>query len=315
MATNVKTILSLDGGGIRGVIPARILMEIEKQTGKTVPELFDYVTGTSTGGILALCLTKPGPDGKPALTASHILEMYREHGQHIFSSSFWHKVASLGNLNGPKYTASGIESVLQQYLGDATLPQALSRVLIPTFSIDQRQPVFFKSWNLDDSAADDVPMWQVARATSAAPTYFPPFQMDVAGSPRTLIDGGVVANTPAMCMYADAQRSEPAGTQFRVLSLGTGTGTGTIDPKKAAGWGGLGWVSPLLDILLDGSAVTTDYELRHILDQAGHEYMRVQIMMAGAGTAMDDVSTIDSLVKSAEEVLDSQKDALQQFFR
>lgn len=300
---NVKRILSLDGGGIRGVIPARILMEVERMTGKPIAETFDYIAGTSTGGILALCLTKPDHDGKPQFSAEYILDMYRTHGSEIFSRSVWHAIKSLVNLTGPKYSADGIEAMLQKYLEGVNLSQALSRTLIPAYSIDHRGPRFFKSWAVGSSPADDTLMWQVARATSAAPTYFPPFPLEDGPHPCTLIDGGVFANTPTMCVFADAVRSEPEGTVFKVLSIGTGTGNGTIDPKKATHWGGLFWVSPLLEILLDGSTFITDYEMEHILDPTEHEYLRLQVTMPGDGTAMDDVTTIPSLVKSAEDLL------------
>lgn len=299
---NVKWILSLDGGGIRGVIPARVLMEIERLTGKPISETFDYIAGTSTGGILALCLAKPGP----RFTAEQILDMYRSQGNRIFHRSFWHAVRSLGSLIGPKYPATGVEATLMEYLNDATMGASRTNVLVPTYSIEHRGPRFFKSWETTDSV---VPMWKIARATSAAPTFFPPYKMDGA----TLVDGGVFANSPAMCVLADATRLEPPGTVFRVLSIGTGVGADVVNPKGSSSWGGIQWMAPLLEILLGGSMHTTDYQLKYLLGPTNHEYLRLQVTLGEDAMSMDDTSSIDILVAAAETMLEDRREDIRSF--
>ena len=307
--TQVKRILSLDGGGIRGVIPARVLMEIEKMTGKPISQSFDYIAGTSTGGIITLCLAKPDGDGKPAFSAEQILQLYRTRGKQIFSSSLWHKVRNIGNMVGPKYGHDGIEKVLRDYLGKAMLSDSLTKVLVPAYSIDHRGPRFFKSWDEDDQL-----MWKVARATSAAPTYFPPYTLTTGKYPCTLVDGGVFANTPAMCVLADATRLEPHGTVFKVMSIGTGEGNGTINPKCASSWGLVGWVQPLLEILLNSSSCTSDYQMKHLLNPTDHEYLRLQVTMSGDGPELDDVSIIDDMVRMAESLFDDRRQDIIDFF-
>lgn len=305
----VKRILSLDGGGIRGVIPARILMEIEKMTGKPIAETFDYIAGTSTGGIITLCLAKPDDDGKPAFSAEQILQLYKARGGQIFSSSLWHKIKNIGNVAGPKYGPDGIEKVLKDYLGKTMLSDSLVKVLVPAYSIDHRGPRFFKSWDEDDQL-----MWKVARATSAAPTYFPPYTLTSGKYPCTLVDGGVFANTPAMCVFADATRLEERGTVFKVMSIGTGEGGGTLNPKCAKNWGLVGWIQPLLEILLNSSSCTSDYQMKHLLDPTDHEYLRLQVTIPGGDPALDDVSIIDDMVKLAESMLHDRRQDIVDFF-
>ena len=166
MPQTVK-ILSLDGGGIRGIIPALLLAEIEKRTGKATADLFDLVAGTSTGGILALALTKPDATGRPAYTAGQLATLYENDGQEIFSRTVWHRMWAMGDILNSKYTGQGIETVLEQFFGETRLSQALKEVLITSYEIERRIPWLFKSRKARNMADYDFPMKVVARATSA----------------------------------------------------------------------------------------------------------------------------------------------------
>src|SRR5271169_5412336 len=129
------TILSIDGGGIRGIIPAMILADIERRTGRRIAEMFDMIAGTSTGGILALGLTVPQEQkGKrPKYEASQLVSFYEADGKEIFHS-FWRNVVSLHGLMEERYPAEPIERVLQKYLGEETrLSQALTEVVITSY--------------------------------------------------------------------------------------------------------------------------------------------------------------------------------------
>src|SRR5436305_15011351 len=117
-------VLSIDGGGIRGVIPAVVLSEIERRTGRSVPDLFDLVAGTSTGGISALGLTAPGEGGAPRWRAADLLELYRHEGGHIFSRSLWQRVRTVDGALGPRYAVRGLEAALERYFGDVRLRDA-----------------------------------------------------------------------------------------------------------------------------------------------------------------------------------------------
>lgn len=294
-------ILSIDGGGIRGIIPAVVLARLERQTGQRVADLFDLVAGTSTGGILALGLCRPGENRRPMYSAEDMASLYEKEGAKIFSSSVWRKVRSLGSLAEERYSAEGIEGVLKQYFGDARLKDACTEVIIPSYEIERRMPFFFKSAMARKRAGYDFPFWQAARATSAAPTYFEPAKVPVEGSPDywALIDGGVFANNPAACALVEAKTLFPQATRFLIVSLGTGTNQPRLDIAKAQKWGTAGWLRPILDIVLDGVSATVDYQLQQLLPT---DYQRYQITLQCGGQAMDDVrpATLRTLRLQAE---------------
>ncbi len=124
-------ILAIDGGGIRGIIPATLLAHIESITGRPAAALFDLIAGTSTGGILALGLTIPKTAGAPLHTAQNFVEMYEREGPKIFSRSVWRRIIACNNLTEEKYCAAGIDAVLADYFGDSRLADATTDVLVP----------------------------------------------------------------------------------------------------------------------------------------------------------------------------------------
>ena len=111
----MRKVLSIDGGGIRGIIPAMVLAEIEARTGKRSAEMFDLVAGTSTGGILALGLTKPEQDGGPEYSAERLIELYDGEGGRIFHIPTWHRLRSGWGVAEEKYPSEGIEEVAKRY--------------------------------------------------------------------------------------------------------------------------------------------------------------------------------------------------------
>jgi patatin-like phospholipase/acyl hydrolase len=299
----VFKVLSIDGGGIRGIIPAMILAEIEDRTGKSIAEMFDLIAGTSTGGILALGLAMPGNGGKPRYKAEELIELYEKEGLRIFSRPGRHRIDSLEGIAEERYPSEGIEQVLEEYFGEVCLKDALTRVLITSYEIQLRLPFFFRSERAKASADYDFSMRQVARATSAAPTYFEPAKVE-AEDPvdyYALVDGGVFANNPAMCVYVEARRildaedsPYPSDTDILVVSLGTGQLTDRLRYEEAAGWGLLGWARPIIDVVFDGVSDTVDFQLRELLSPSKNRpkryYYRFQRELVEVSDAMDNVS-------------------------
>ncbi|QNU68379.1 patatin-like phospholipase family protein [Ruminiclostridium herbifermentans] len=293
---NKAKILSIDGGGIRGIIPAMVLAEIEKMTSKPICKLFDFISGTSTGGIITLCLTKPSNNNQdlPEYSAQDIVNLYVENGKKIFSSDILHRIISFNGLFDEKYSSDGIESLLKKYLGTSKLSECLTRVLIPSYEIELRRPFFFKSW-LAKSKNDkkhNFYMWQVARATSAAPTYFEPFKLEIDKDTNeyySFIDGGVFANNPAMCAFADAKVIYKNIEDILIVSLGTGEFTKSIPHDKAKDWGLAKWAKPILDTIFDGESDTVNYQLRQLLKP--NNYYRIQASLEQLGKdEIDDAS-------------------------
>lgn len=298
-------ILSIDGGGIRGIIPAVVLSEIEERTGRGICELFDLIAGTSTGGILALLMTKPASGPGPAYSAADAIELYSEHGGQIFSASPWHEIRAIDDVLEAKYAPAELEALLEDYFGNALLSEALTRVLVPSYEIQIREPWFFRSERAKAQPERyDYLMSEVARATSAAPTYFPPELIEQDGHGWALIDGGTFANNPGMCAWAEARHCAP-DRDVLLVSLGTGEHTQAIPYAQAKNWGLLGWARPVLDVVFDGVSKTTDYELAELLGR--DRYFRFQVRLTLASDAMDDAGSenIQALLTQARTMVTS----------
>ena len=312
----MKKILSIDGGGIRGIIPALILAQIEKRTKRKISEMFDLIAGTSTGGILALCLTKPDSKGNPQYSAEDIVKLYEDEGMNIFRKSPWKSVVPVMNMIESKYPKEGIEDVLQKYFGNTKLSSALTNVIIPSYDIERRKPFFFKSREKEEHKRKDFMMKHAARATSAAPTYFESAKIDLPKNEDyfLLIDGGVFANDPAMCAYAEAKKIFEKDEEFILVSLGTGKHTRKITKSETEDWGLVQWARPLLSVDFDGVSRAVEYQLKQLenSDASFKKYYRFQADLEEANDDMDDASKRNTrdLKLVAEEILDKQREEL-----
>ena len=283
-----------------------ILSEIEKRTGQPIAELFDLIAGTSSGGVLALGLVKPGPGGSPQYTAQDGVELFATQGARIFSRSLWHRVRSVWSVEQEKYESKGIESVFRQYFTDALLSDALTDVVVTSYDIERRKPFFFKSADAKrgDAPGDDFLMWQVARATSAAPTYFEPCKIEFGGASgyRAVVDAGIFANNPGMCALAEARVMYP-DDDYRLLSLGTGELTQPLNYSDVKDWGLRQWAQPIIGISFDGTSATVDYQLTQALPP--DSYVRIQATLNDCNDALDDASpaNIRAVRSLAEDVI------------
>lgn len=307
-------ILSIDGGGIRGVIPALVLTEIEKRTKTPISKLFDLIAGTSTGGIIALGLTKPNEQGEPEYEAEQIVDLYAEHGKRIFSRSIWHRVRAVGSLLEEKYPAEDVEEVLDEYFGETRLQDALTNVLVTAYEIERRSPWFFRSSRAASNPGEfDFPMKKVARATSAAPTYFEPLKLEVEGAVDywALVDGGVFANNPTVCGLVEA-KVEHKRDDVLVVSLGTGELTRRIAYDEAKEWGLVGWARPILDVVFDGVSDTVDFQAQQLCGVG--RYYRLQATLDIGNDDLDDASAtnIHALRLLAQRVIEDRRDELEE---
>lgn len=316
----MKKILSIDGGGVRGIIPAMLLAELEAQTGKPVSELFDLVVGASTGGILALGLVVPDKrdPGKPRYTAEQFLGFYLEESQAIFDKSLFFKITQ--GIFARRYHARALEKALKKYFGHTMLSEAIKDVVVPSYEIHGRFTAFFKSRDVYTKKIErDVLMSDVARAASAAPTYFIPKK--IKGYPgASFIDGGVFANNPAMCAYAEAKEIFRDDEDLLIVSLGTGNPQLSIDFGDFRTWGLLGWARPLWYILMDGSSDVVHHQLSHILPEreAAKRYYRFQIELLQMGTEkLDDGSeeNLHTLVGLGRELLEKNQEDIRKLCR
>jgi len=304
----MKRVLSLDGGGIRGIIPAMVLMHLEARTGRQISDLFDLMVGTSTGGILALGLSSDDGAGKPLFTTQKLVALYEDHGAEIFGQSLWRKVRSVGGMLEEAYSHEALEAILDRYFGERALSACRVPTMVTSYDIQHRRTVFLKSWHGDHSG---LLCKDAARATSAAPTYFEPMTLEWASESRTLIDGGVFMNSPSVSAYAEARKLFP-DDEIAMLSIGTGELTRAIPYEAAKTWGSALWVMSLLDCMFDGVSKAADHQMRLFL---GEDYLRLQTPLHYASDDMDDASqgNIRNLKQTAEELINQSQAAVERF--
>ncbi len=301
----VKYILSVDGGGIRGIIPAIILAEIEQRTRKTIAEIFDLMAGTSTGGIVVAGLCKKD---KPQYSANDLVEFYREYGPYIFKSSFFRR-SILSWFNCAQYPHKNIESVLDKYFGEDILKNTLSNVLITSYDIQNNCPFFFKSWK-----EGNIKLKDALRAATAAPTYFAPKYLKVNQKEMVLVDGGVFANNPAACAYASGKRLFP-NDDILLLSIGTGRTDRSIANSRR--FGKIGWIKPLLNVMFASSLDAVNYQLDQVI---ADKYIRIQSQLKIASPDMDNITSkkyqnlfskeANAMIEDNQELIDKSSDVL-----
>ncbi|KAL5706013.1 Proteolipid protein 2 [Ranunculus cassubicifolius] len=300
---NLVTILSVDGGGVRGIIPGTVLAFLESELQKLdgedarLADYFDVISGTSTGGLVTAMLTAPDENNRPLFAAKDINEFYLENCPKIFPQRSTHMFSTVTNLfsslmMGPKYDGVYLRSVLKEKLGETRLHQTLTNIAIPTFDIKNLQPTIFSSFEVQQDPSLDVRLADICIGTSAAPTYLPAHHFentDAQGNVRgfNLVDGGVTANNPQIHNEnTDFFPIRPMDYgRFLVISVGTGSPKTEVkyDANMAARWGLLGWLTangstPLIDVLTQSSADLVDYNLSIFFQALKSEdkYLRIQ---------------------------------------
>jgi patatin-like phospholipase/acyl hydrolase len=328
-------ILSLDGGGIRGIIPAQILVRLEqvlqKRTGNTaarIADFFDLVAGTSTGGILTCLYLCPGVrnslgSGRPRYSAQEAINGYLEYGPQIFKNSFFHHIFSFFGLLDQKYSDKNLVKYLEFLFGDTKLSELLKPCLITAYNIEKRYAHFFTQHDARQRIEYDYLVKDVARATSAAPTYFEPIKVhSLANKYFSLIDGGVIANNPSLLAFSEAWRElkgHPTIKEMVILSLGTGDDEKPIQYQKAKGWGDIGWIDPIINILMSGNAETVDYQLKTIFlaAQKEEQYLRINAKLPKSMVAIDNAqpNNMKNLVDFGSQIADRYQAQLEEIVK
>ncbi|KAJ0025136.1 hypothetical protein Pint_08815 [Pistacia integerrima] len=330
---NLITVLSIDGGGIRGIIPATIITFLESELQKLdgeearLADYFDVIAGTSTGGLVTAMLTTPNEQNRPLFAAKDIKDFYLTHCPRIFpqdSCPFAPATKLLKSLTGPKYDGKYLHNLVKEKLGDKRLHQTLTNVVIPTFDIRKLQPTIFSSYEVAKNPSINALLSDICIGTSAAPTYLPAHYFetkDSTGKVREfdLIDGGVAANNPTLVAISEVTKEITRGSpdffpikptdygRFLVISIGTGSPKTEekYDALKAAKWGILGWLTsesstPLIDVFTQSSGDMVDFHISTVFKALHSEenYLRIQ-----DDTLIGDESSVDIATKSNLENL------------
>jgi uncharacterized protein len=269
-----KHILSIDGGGIRGILPLALLAEIEARRGPCA-DLFDMVAGTSIGGIIATGLAH-------RVAAKTIYDMLIGDGGTIFAKTL---VTDVLNAVEPKYDAAPLEGFLAATFDGAMLDGVIKpELIVPTVDLLRPASIFFKSWRARKDPSYNFALKDMARATSAAETYFAPAVIkSVTGDVYRCVDGGTAIDNPTIAAILEADQMW-SGEGVQVLSLGTGT---MSEPIAPANGGIVGWLPDLISLFMDAQASV----LGHLARWAVPHLVRCDIALGpGVNTAFDDAS-------------------------
>jgi len=262
-------VLSIDGGGIRGIIPLKVLKYIEKRTNKPIHQLFNVIGGTSTGGIIALGLNASNRDDGKVYTVEQLMKFYTEDANQLFR----YRWESFGGWLSSSYQARSIEEYLQAKFGNTTLLTELPTtadclVIVYSYDLAHNESVEFS--NRDPIVGRMV--WQAARATSAAPTFFPAFNFDQ--EKRVLIDGGVFINNPALNLLLEARRERPDINQQDQLLVSIGTGDFNPEKNHLRWSDKLGWAGSIFGITSTATSSEADGQLHELLNYSDPRVLR-----------------------------------------
>ncbi|AES94730.1 putative phospholipase A(2) [Medicago truncatula] len=340
---NFITVLSIDGGGVRGIIPGVILAYLESQLQEIdgedarIADYFDVIAGTSTGGLITTMLATPNrkANNRPLFAAKEIVPFYLQNLPNIFpqqSGIFAPLISTTKALTGSKYNGEYLHKLIRNMTQDTLLSQTLTNVVIPSFDVQKLQPTIFSSYQIEAEPALDVLLSDICIATSAAPTYLPAHyfeKKDEHGNvikEYNLIDGGVAANNPSMVAIREVTKHiirKPDGSgdngigydRFIVISLGTGSNKSErkYNAKMVAKWGALTWLfnngsTPILDCFNEASNDMVDYHNAVLFTalQSQDNYLRIQDDTLQGELASVDISTkenLNNLVKVGEQLL------------
>ncbi|XP_009612649.1 patatin-like protein 2 [Nicotiana tomentosiformis] len=336
---NLITILSIDGGGIRGLIPGTILEFLESQlqaldgVDARLADYFDVIAGTSTGGLVTAMLAAPNKDKRPLFAAKDIKPFYLEHGPRIFPQNTmnWFGIGTITNMwklaTGPKYAGKYLHKVIKEKLGGTHLHETLTNVVIPTFDIKNMQPTIFSSYEARKNPLMDAKLSDICISTSAAPTYLPAHQFQTQDRDGNfhefnLIDGAIAANNPTLIATSEVTKQIYAENpdffpikpsdhgRFLVISIGTGSAKleHKFNAKMAAKWGILGWLTnggsnPIIDVFTQGGDDMVDYYISvafQALRSDEDHYLRIQDDTLSGTDSSVDIATKENMAKLVE---------------
>ena len=299
--------LSLDGGGVRGVITAYFISKLEKLTGKNANELFDYVTGTSVGGLNSAALF--APEGTPHYnaSASNIVEMYENRGCDIFSESKWKYAERTCGVFESKYSRDGLDKIADEWFEGKTLNSTDLPVSMHSYSLTYDEAKTWSTFSACKNTEDNILLKDSVGATTAAPTYFDPKQ--ITGTGDYHVDGGMYANNPVIAGYAEfkSHYTDYHAEDFIIVSFGTGEKEKpNYKVSEEDSMGLYEWVPKIIDVMFASVDASIEKEAEEMF---GENYYRFQPIIPKKDFTLDDASeeSIERLKEIAEDYYNKHK--------
>jgi uncharacterized protein len=323
----LKIILSIDGGGIKGIIAAIILSYLEEKIQDVtndnrikIGDLIDFVAGTSTGSIIGALMLVPDDEGThPRYKMSEIADFYLSLGDKVFKQNLLHDLSTLWGLFGPKFPTTNIEAPLIKKFSGYKLKDLVKPCMFTGYDIEKRKVVFFTN-NDQTQKYINYYVKDVVRGSTAIPSYFTPAYFNDGVNTNTIIDGGLFANNPSFAAFIETSKTLSANHSFDPASiLIISIGTGCINKKsytfkKVMRWGKAKWVVPLFEILLSANSEVTDYEIKKLFSSYNslHNYKRLNppIILGSSDSLNASKKNLINLIKDTNKYIDENKTML-----
>lgn len=298
MSEDYVNMLSIDGGGIRGIIPSQIIYRIEKDLGINIYNFFDVFTGTSVGSMIIGSIVYGKKSG------SDLLKIMENDCKNIMKQSLadsWFYTF----LYMPKYDGKEKKRIIEKNVNGKRISETEKKVIIPSYNISSQKTVFFKSWKNEGYVSD------IINASSAAPSYFPSVKI----GNHHFTDGSITTNNPTDAAYSEILSLYP-NKKIRILSIGTGYLLEKINDKSIDNWGEVQWFikGNIMEILLKGPEQTVDYKMKRFTNALGHEYIRIDSEIKN--DSLDDTTdeNIMYLKSVGDKLFENNKNSLIRFF-
>jgi predicted acylesterase/phospholipase RssA len=293
-AKETRVVISIDGGGTKGIIPATVLSRLEKKLERPLTDRVDVFAGTSVGGMIAMGLNVPDDDGNPRYTAKDLADLFLHKGEQIF-----HKKPldfSKGYIC-PKYSTDGFEALLKEYFGDTRLSQTIKEVVAVSYDIQYAQPYLFRTSAAKKSDHDEFLLAKASLASGRAQMYFSSGEThNILNESFALVDGGNAANHPAVLAYFHTKELYPNDDVF-MISIGTGDTRPTFSHNSftSSKGGAIGVAKPTIDMMFAAQAAIADNLMYRLLPDTDRQpnYIRINKRLTPAdhvGTSLDDTS-------------------------
>ncbi len=328
-----KVIASFNGGGVRGIIPARICQEIEEITKRSMVDLVDCFAGTSVGGMLAVGLNVPLEKGstRPKYTARHMVEFLKKNAATIFPQS-WNPIPNLAALITSKYSVENLDKALKEHYGDMVISDSLKDIVIPSAEISHtgsawwfsKQKIFNSedenAPSISDAAAKNILATDVLKATGSAPYYFPFYSIPLDGQNFHFIDGGCYANNPTVIGTTYAHLLYGSETPLLAGYFGTGAPPKANTVPYSYFQGGLYWcwnyIATSMSLNSDEANLVTKIQIEtEFLCKSKRDYFEFQPKISLKEYSLDDSSegNMDGLIKATEAYIKNNQFKLRSF--
>lgn len=280
-------ILSIDGGGVRGILPSVILSRLEELTGRHPADLFDLMIGTSTGSIIISVLNIPDEHGKPKFNCNDLLDIYLKECPKVFSASTWKNLTSMYGVYGGRFSTHLRDDLFNQWLGEVCLSGTVGDIVIPTFDLCSKQPVFFKTRKARMCAEDDICLQDVVKGALAAPTIFNPHQIQ----DRLYMDA-LYGKNPTMFGIIEALKHYDVSlNDIEVFSIGTGySEDGNVETIQRTVQSGLSFLLESFNATINGNTKSVQYMSSQLLQNRPDQCMRVDFFLPDMHMGICDVT-------------------------